>query len=216
MDYPLDQAIGYMKLSGYSEKTIKLYSSCLRNLCRHFMKTPLSLSTDELASFFIHLRDSSKSESTIHVHFEAVKRFYAYYGLSSLVPRLRLRHLKPRPPVVLSQVEVKSLLDACPSLRFKTLFTLIYSAGLRISEAANLQLPDVDFQRKQILVRNAKNGKSRYTVLGDRTQELLKHYINVFRPTEWLFFRKDNITQPISISHIQRYFKRLLVTADIH
>lgn len=215
-----NEMIETMKLAGYSEKTIKLYVSCVGSVSRYFGRSPLGLSSDDLSDFFLHLRESRKSESTIHIYYEAVKRFYSFHNLSCVVPHIAIRRIRSRMPVVLSQEEIARLFERCESLRFKTIFMLIYSSGLRVSEAANLQVSDIDLERRQILVRNGKNRKDRYTIIGARTCDMLKTYFDIYRPISFVFFNRRDITSKISVSVIQKHFKKLLrlsnVTKDAH
>jgi site-specific recombinase XerD len=164
----------------------------------------------------------NKSESTIHIYYEAIKYFYSLHGLSNIVPRIGIKRIPQKLPVVLSQEEVLKILKTCESLRFKTIFTLIYSAGLMVSEATNLKLTDIDYDRKQILIRNSKNHKDRYSILANNTIELLKLYINVYKPIDYLFYNQRDISRKVSTSYIQKYFKILLrktntnPTAHVH
>jgi site-specific recombinase XerD len=70
-----------------------------------------------------------------------------------------------RLPEVPSPEEIKSLLDAAPSLRTRAMLMLAYGAGLRLSEVASLRAADVDSQRGVLRVRSGKGRKDRITVL---------------------------------------------------
>lgn len=63
----------------------------------------------------------------------------------------------------------------------------IYSAGLRISEAIELKIKDIDSNRMQIFVQQSKGNKDRYTILSKRTLLMLREYIKIERPTYYLF-----------------------------
>jgi integrase/recombinase XerD len=202
------QMIMTMRTHGYSDKTIKLYTASVRALARYYRKTPLDVTKQQIADFIHSLRVGSKSESTIRVYFEAIKFFYRLHGLAERIPSISFRRIAQKIPVILSQDEVSSLLENCASLKFKTLFALIYSAGLRVSEAANLRVEDIDFARKTIHVKNGKNGKDRLTILADETASLLQRYYRVFYPQKFVFYSKD-IMGNISVDCIQRRFKRL-------
>jgi len=53
----------------------------------------------------------------------------------------------------------------------------IYSGGLRISELINLKIKDIDSDRMQIRIEQAKGKKDRYTLLGQKTLEVLRSYV---------------------------------------
>ncbi len=85
-------------------------------------------------------------------------------------------------PPVLSAEEVDALLDSIPldkpnGIRDRALFELIYSAGLRVSEAVALSLDDIFFNEKLIKV-TGKGGKERIVPFGSAAETRLLDYIN--------------------------------------
>ena len=204
-----DQMREYMTTHGYSEKTIELYTCCVKCFSYHFMKSPLDITYEQIESFFLFLRQEKKSESTIHIYYEALKYFYSMHNIRNRLPHITFARINNKLPEILCQNEVFQLLANCNSLKYRTIFTLIYSAGLRVSEAANLKLSDIDFERKQIFIRNGKNKKDRYTLLADETMRQIKNYLQIYNPIEYLFYGND-ICNKISIDCIQRKFKTLI------
>jgi site-specific recombinase XerD len=69
-----------------------------------------------------------------------------------------------RLPVVLTSSEVKRVLDQLEGARW-LMASLLYGAGLRLLECLRLRVKDVDFERREILVREAKGFKDRVTML---------------------------------------------------
>ena len=63
----------------------------------------------------------------------------------------------------------------------------IYSSGLRIGEAINLKIKDIDSERMQIRVEQGKGKKDRYTLLSVKNLELLRKYFLEYKPKVWLF-----------------------------
>jgi integron integrase len=82
--------------------------------------------------------------------------------LDGLIPAKRSRPL----PVVLSVAEVSALLGQLDSVH-KLMGTLLYGAGLRLLERAQLRIKDIDFDARQVIVRSGKGGKDRVTLLPD-------------------------------------------------
>lgn len=110
--------------------------------------------------------------------------------------------------MVLSQEEVRSILAATDNLKSLAILANIYSGGLRLSEAAELKVAEIDSQRMTIRVRG-KGDKDRYTLLGKNALEMLRSYWKVYRPSDWLFPSR-NPKEPISVSSIQKVFKTSL------
>jgi site-specific recombinase XerD len=90
-------------------------------------------------------------------------------------------------PEVLNNEEITAILNATENLKHKAILMTIYSAGLRIGEAINLKIKDIDSQRMQIRVEQGKGKKDRYTLLGVKTLEVLRKYVAEYKPVEWLF-----------------------------
>jgi len=209
-----NQMCEIMRAQGYSEKTIKLYTCCVKCFSYHFMKSPLEITHKQIESFFLFLRQEQKSDSTIHIYYESLKYFYSMHNIRNRLPHLSFTHINSKLPEILCQKEVFQLLANCNSLKYRTIFTLIYSAGLRVSEAANLRLSDIDFERKQIFIRNGKNKKDRYTLLADETVRLIRNYLQIYNPNEYLFYAND-ICKKISVDCIQKNFKALVHDSEI-
>ena len=62
----------------------------------------------------------------------------------------------------------------------------IYCAGLRISECIHLKIKDIDSNRMQIRVEQAKGKKDRYTLLSEKTLQILRIYFKEYKPTTYL------------------------------
>jgi site-specific recombinase XerD len=99
----------------------------------------------------------------------------------------------PRPkkekklPNILSQDEVLAILDVISNLKHKAILYLVYSAGLRVGEVVRLKINDIDSQRMLIHIRQGKGRKDRYTVLSEITLNILRNYVKMEKPEDWLF-----------------------------
>lgn len=90
-------------------------------------------------------------------------------------------------PEVLSVEEVQRLLNSFTNVKHKAIFTLCYSAGLRVGESLNLKVKDIDSDRMQIRIQQAKGKKDRYSLLSPKVLELLRTYVSEYKPKEYLF-----------------------------
>jgi integrase/recombinase XerD len=128
------------------------------------------------------------------------------------VPRVKK---KTKLPTLLSPQEVRRILDATSNLKHKAILSTIYSAGLRVSEAAHLKISDIHSDNMRILVRQAKGNKDRYSILSTTNLLLLRRYWKVYRPNDWLF-PGIPATKPIAIRTIQSVFRQSVGTAGIN
>lgn len=90
-------------------------------------------------------------------------------------------------PTVLSDQEVVALFQCTPNLKHRTLFILLYAAGLRLSEACHLRVIDIDSQRMQLNIQCGKGKKQRVVPLSPRLLTALREYWKEYRPTQLLF-----------------------------
>jgi site-specific recombinase XerD len=89
--------------------------------------------------------------------------------------------------VVLSEEEVSRLFAATNNLKHKALLMLIYSAGLRISEALQMKISDIDSNRMQITIRQGKGKKDRTGLLSEQMLTILRSYYQLYEPRQYLF-----------------------------
>ncbi len=107
-------------------------------------------------------------------------------------------------PVVLSEAEVKRFLAALGNPKHRAIAFILYSAGLRVSEAARLKPADIDSERGQIHVRQGKGRKDRYVMLSPVVLGVLREYVKIDRPYHWLFPAGHRRDRHITTRAIQR------------
>ena len=210
-----EDMISNMLVKGYAPSTIESYTNCIRMLAIHYARSPLLLTSEELHAFLLCLRTRNKSDSTIHIYYESMKCFYNMHGQKGIVPKISFVKRRRRIPEVLSEIEILRILDHCRDIRTKTMLAILYSSGLRLSEALNLRLSDIDFIRKTIFVRDSKNGKDRYTLLSGYAEEMLSMYLKSRTPSMFLFYSPRDPGRKLSCDCIQKRFKHLASMAGI-
>lgn len=109
-------------------------------------------------------------------------------------------------PTVLSDNEVAKLLACTRNLKHRTFFTTLYAAGLRLSEAANLTLADIDSQRMQLNIQSGKGRKQRQVPLSPRLLKELREYWKQYRPAK-LLFPGNHPDKPYAGTSIQKTIK---------
>ena len=197
-----------MEIMNYSRRTIYTYQAHVKAFLRYFDKAAEELEEDDIRKYLYYLKTVKQySNSNISQAFSAIKFLYrSVLKMPVSLTKLRGPRRTYRLPVVLSCQEVRTLLGAVNNLKHQTILMTIYSAGLRLSEAAQLHVSNIDSQRMQIRVAHGKGKKDRYTVLSKVLLEQLRRYYRQYRPEQWLFYGNDK-SMPISNSTIQRVFQ---------
>src|SRR3990167_2541969 len=171
-----------MTLRGLSSGTQENYLRPVIKLHDHYKRNPARLNETEIKSFLLTPENQSIAASTYNIMIHSLKFFYEVVlgkpGLAILLPRKR----EPQKlPDILSTTEVASIIKATTHLKYRTLFILIYGAGLRASEAASLRTGDLDRSRSTIHIRCGKGNKDRYVLLSPTMLQALEVYWKQYR-----------------------------------
>ena len=205
-----------MHLGNYAEKTRKIYLDAIVKFENHLGRAVEEAGVEDIRAYLHHMVEANLSESSIKHAYSALKLIHEVtLGKPWDVRRIPKARKKKRLPVVLSQAEVQAILDAAPNLKYQAIFTTLYSAGLRTSEAATLKLSDIDSVGMRIRVDNGKGDKDRFTLLAHATLDLLREYWKTRRPPEWLFTPEKTVDCPLSERAIQDAFLKTLRKTSI-
>jgi site-specific recombinase XerD len=198
-----------LQLHGLAPSTQCVYISAIKQLARHYHQPPDQLTEDQVRGYFLHLtqvRKVSRSNATIAL---CALKFLFEQTLHRPWPVLALARppCQHRLPVVLSREEVRHLLDSVTGPVFRAYFTTVYACGLRLSEAAHLQVSDVDGQRGLLRVRG-KGNKERLVPLPASLLPRLREFWKTHRTRPWLFPApgSHNPSRPLSRKSIQKAF----------
>ncbi|MBU2997343.1 site-specific integrase [Cellulophaga baltica] len=172
-----------------SENTVNTYVEVTAFFIRYSsLKNTTDYSKRLIESFnYDFIVKPNKSVSYQNQCINGIKKYLNYKGIEVEKLALTRPQKEKKLPVVLSIDEVKQIFDNIHNLKHKTLLSLIYSAGLRIGEATNLKLKDIDSKRMLIHIQGAKGKKDRYTLLSEMFLELLRVYYKQYKPTNYLF-----------------------------
>ena len=208
-----------LQLAGMSERTQQCYTRSVRMLVDYYNKTPDQINEQQLQDYFLHRKNESKwSPATMRICYSGIKFFFINV-LKRDWHTLQLIHAKreQRLPTVLSLEEVRSILGAVRTPQNKAYLTTVYTCGLRLNEALNLQVSDIDSNRMRIHVHRGKGAKDRYVPLPKSTLCLLRDYWKRHRNPVWLFPRLGRsgkqgpaATTPMNKSSVQGALRRTL------
>ncbi len=164
----LDQVRAVLRTRHYSYRTEKTYIEWILQYIRfHDIKHPKEMGAAEVEAFLTHLAvERTVAASTQNQALAALLFLYREVlsvdlpWLEKFTPAKKSSHI----PVVLTKAEVKIITSQLKETNW-LIANLLYGAGLRLQEALRLRVKDLDFGFKQIVVRDGKGGKDRFTVL---------------------------------------------------
>jgi site-specific recombinase XerD len=208
-----------LQLAGLAEGTQQAYLHAVKRFAAHFHKAPDQISEQEFREYLLYLKNERHaSAGSLKVAASAILFFYTH-TVPRQWPTFKTLSI-PRPrslPDVLSIDEVRRLIDAVRTPHNKAFFWTVYSLGLRLQEALNLQVGDIDSSRMVVHVHRGKGAKDRYVPLPPRTLTVLRRYWATHRHPVWLFpavgrghKRASSASEPMARPSVHGAMKRVV------
>ena len=167
-----------------SPRTVRLYVSWIRRFIRHHdLRHPKDLGEGEVAAFLNYLVVERRVAPSTQTQALCALLFLYEHVLERPLGRLQdLSWARPRArlPVVLTPREVEAVLRELRGVPWLVAM-LLYGSGLRLLEALQLRVKDVDLSRGEIRVRDTKGGTPRVTVLPSAVREPLQVHLEMVR-----------------------------------
>lgn len=180
MSQLLERVRQVARLRHLSLRTEHSYLDWIRRYIRfHQLRHPLEMGAQEIRLFLSHLAiERQVAAATQNQAFAALLFLYRDV-LHMDLPRIEgVERAKraARLPVVLTSAEVKSVLAHLDGVNH-LVASLLYGAGLRLMDALRLRVKDIDFQMRQLTIREGKGDKDRITMVPDSLTEPLQHHL---------------------------------------
>ena len=176
-----------LKYLNYADNTVRIYLFYLNE----FLETtsniyPSRLISDDFQKYLDNYEFSSISQQNQVIN---AIRFLYKFGLEKKYDKvsfIRPRSEKKLPQVIDSDY-LKNGLNKIDNLKHKTILSLAFSTGMRVSEVINLKITDIDSNRMVINIHNGKGRKDRIVPLTQYILELFRNYFRQYKPKEYLF-----------------------------
>jgi site-specific recombinase XerD len=206
-----EQKLNYVN---YSNKTTKIYLFYIAQFLDSQSKSSLHLNSNDFQNYLNNYNFTSVSQQNQVIN--AIRFFYKevlnkkYDKVSFKRPRS-----EKKLPKVLDSELILSKLNSINNIKHKTILTLTYSVGLRVSEIVNIKITDIDSKRMLILIKNAKGRKDRIVPLSQKVLELLRLYYKKYKTNEYLFNGQNSLQY--SIGSCQKIYKKYIdIKSSIH
>lgn len=221
---------------GLSQNSISSYLSDLQKLDRFLDKEQKELESivkQDIQNFLKEETRKKLSNRTRARVIASLRQFYNYLSDKNIIglnpmENIEAPKIEKTLPDYLSRDEIRQLFSVFDvnnalELRDKTMFELLYSCGLRISEACNLKLEDIDLSSMLIRV-TGKGERERLVPYGEVAQELLDKYVNDYRSQivygsnlEFLFISKKGgaLSRKSAWRLLKKYMERAGIEKNI-
>jgi integron integrase len=176
----LDQVRDKLRVKHYSIRTEQTYVDWIkRYIFFHGKRHPKDMEAHDVEAFLTHLAVAGKVAASTQNQAKSALLFLYREVLEIQLPWLdNVTQAKApkRLPVVLTVSEVQSVLSRLTGTH-ALIASLLYGGGMRLMEAVRLRVKDVEFARREIVVREGKGFKDRVTMLPEAVVEPLKTYL---------------------------------------
>lgn len=215
-NYLYEQHLINLSLQGKRPSTIDAYSRAVRRITQYFDQAPDTLTTANLKQYFNSLIQTH-SWSTIKLDRNGLQFFYRYtldkqWEWLSIVKPPQVKRI----PDILTPSQVSQVINQTKQLRYQVFFMTLYSMGLRLSEALNLTIHDIDKSTMLVHVRDGKGGKDRMVPISELTLLALRRYWKTHHHTRLIFpGAHSKTTTPMDKGSVQKALKRVLKDVKI-
>ena len=216
------QHLNVLTLQGKAPATIDAYSRAVRRVAAFFDCCPDTLNQQQLRDYFFSLLNSH-SWSTVKLDRNGLQFFYRHilnkpWQWVEIVKPPKTKTL----PDILSLDEVSSIINQTREARYQTYLVCVYSMGLRLSEALNLTIADIDSARMKVHVHCGKGRKDRFVILPARALDSLRRYWASHRNPRFIFPRgktselRHTAEAPMGRGGLQKSVKAIVKNCGIH
>ena len=204
----LDTISTELRARHYSLRTEKVYISWIKRfILFHNKQHPSNLGKSEIRSFINYLAIKKKvSASTQNQALQSILFLYKQIlktdvGWIEEIKRVeRIKHI----PVVFSREEAKNILSHMKGVT-RLIASLLYGSGLRLNECLRLRVKDIDFDYKQIIIRDGKGEKDRRTTLPLTLMPALQKQIRKIKQIHQDDLKKGLGKAPLPYALSQKY-----------
>lgn len=216
MEHFLEKVRRELSIRKYSKNTISAYISSLKKYFA-YKKTNIEVFDEEnIKNFLYTFSQKNTSASLINQHINSIQFFYR--EILNIPQKIHLKYAKKpqKLPIVLSRLEMTSIIKSLNNGKHRLLLSLAYASGLRISEVQNLTVQDIDFENVLLHIKGAKGQKDRITPFSEKLLDHLRNQIAGKNTSDLVF--ESNQGGKLTARTLQKVFQNANInkTATFH
>ena len=210
----LDKLATELKIRGFSQKTIDSYLLHNQKFLEFVNKTPEQVEEQDIKNYLVYLiSDKNYKPRSSSLALSSLKFFYYNILNKKIMENIKLPKLDKKIPVVLTNEEVKTLLNVIDNEKHRILISLMLSSGLRVGEAVSIKLEDINFEEKILAVKSNKGKKDHITIVSNKILDDIKNYLkNREDKNSYLFNIRDS---HVTIKLAQKVIKQAAKKANL-
>lgn len=214
----LNVYFGSLLTEGKSINTVITYRNLLLKFLREIEKPFVEVKYYDILTWLAKQQQSIQL-ITCENYRSYLSAFYRWLFLEELIDKNPMDKIKPihfdkGVKKEFSEVEIDKLRSSCKTLRDRALFEFLLSSGVRVSEASNMNISDINFNDLSVVVRHRKGNKSRKTYINQLCASHLQNYLNSRKDMcDYLFITRNNTR--LSRSMIEKHLRKIGKCANV-
>lgn len=200
-------------LRNFSRKTIKSYLACLNDYFRHIKIIQKEPNLGLIKNYLLEKQEKGLSSQTVNVYLQAIKYFYREICKSKNDIDIKFAKTASKLPVVLSRTEIEKVISKIRNQKHKMIIAMAYGCGLRVSEAINLKIKDIDLDELVIHIKGAKGNKDRITIFPERLKNDIMNLTAGKSKNDYLFV--SQMGGKLTERTAQKIFENALRAAEV-
>ena len=207
-----------MELKNLSANTQRAYLAAVTGISKYYNQCPDTLTKAMIEDYLLYLKnDKGNAPHSCSSVLTGLRFFLNHVTKKKIAIDYSLTKKVRKLPTVLTQQEIRDIINAADNLKHRMILMTSYSAGLRAKEVRRLKPAHIESKRMLIKVVDGKGGKDRYSVLSKKLLRELRHYYKKHRPQTYLFpsSYKHKKGKPLSYESIRSIYEKARIKAGV-
>jgi len=207
-----------MELKNLSANTQRAYLAAVTGISKYYNQCPNTLTQEMIEDYLLYLKnDKGNAPHSCSSVLTGLRFFLNHVTKQKIAIDYSLTKKVRKLPTVLTQQEIRDIINAADNLKHRMILMTSYSAGLRAKEVRRLKPAHIESKRMLIKVVDGKGGKDRYSVLSKKLLRELRHYYKKHRPQTYLFpsSYKHKKGKPLSYESIRSIYEKARIKAGV-
>lgn len=184
------------------------YKSCVGIFLNQFKDydQPKQIETESIKKYLL----TFSTINTRKANLCAIKAFYRLtVNMPNKIDRIPFPQKEIRLPIIIDQQDIQKLFNVCENLKHRTIMSVLYGTGVRISELIGIKLSDINRTKGTITIIG-KGNKEREVPMNEKLLNQITLYYRAYKPKKWLFENDISNLQysKRSVGQFLKYFKK--------
>ena len=208
----IDKFVRELAVRKYAFSTIETYRKQAEFIIANFGIKP---DIEQVKEYLLTLESQSHHKQVV----ATIRHYFKFvHGVELSLDDLPYPRKETKLPVILSEEEMKRLIDVPKNIKHQLIIYILYGCGLRVGELLSLKICDIDRGQMCLHIKGAKGNKDRTVGISEKLLSFIEKYYHYNRPKEYLFNGQFCLRYTASSINqfLRRYAKQARINKRVH